>query len=156
MSSERLYYKLVHAGVEEEKVENMDRTARMSAWATLVASGKDKPSAPELPKVGAPTGYDVKIKKQRLEFEMKKFEMERHDRQAEMEIRKLEAETQAKKIEIEKEDRQAELEIRKLEAETQAKKIEIEKEDRQAELKLRKMEAETKRAKMELEEKGRS
>ena len=77
-----------------------------------------------------------------------------------MEIRKMEAETQAKKIEIEKEDRQAELEIRKLEAETQAKnaeiqakKIEIEKEDRQAELELRKMEAETKRAKMELEEK---
>ena len=94
MSSERLYSKLVQAGVEEEKVENMDRAARMSAWATLVASGKDKPSAPEVTKVGAPVGYDVEIEKQRLEFEMKKFEMERHDRQAEMEIRKLEAETQ--------------------------------------------------------------
>ena len=160
MSSERLYSKLVQAGVEEEKVENMDRAARMSAWATLVASGKDKPSATEVTKVGAPAGYDVEIEKQRLEFEIKKFEMERHDRQAEMEIRKMEAENQAKKIEIEKEDRQAELEIRKLEAETQAKnaetqakKIEIEKEDRQAELELRKMEAETKRTKMELEEK---
>ena len=139
----------------------------MSAWATLVASGKDEPSATEVTKVGAPAGYDVEIEKQRLEFEIKKFEMERHDRQAEMEIRKMEAETQAKnaeiqakKIEIEKEDRQPELEIRKLEAETQAKnaetqakKIEIEKEDRQAELELRKMEAETKRTKMELEEK---
>ena len=53
---------------------------------------------------------------------MKNFEVERHDRQAEMEIKKLEAETQAKKIEIEKDDRQAELEIRKLEAETQVGK----------------------------------
>ena len=37
----------------------MDRAARKSAWATIVASGKGKPFAPELTKVEAPSGYDV-------------------------------------------------------------------------------------------------
>ena len=59
MSSERLYHKLVHAGFDEKKMENMDRAARMSAWATLVASSKDKPSAAEVTKVEAPSGYDA-------------------------------------------------------------------------------------------------
>ena len=156
MSSERLFHKLVHAGVEEEKVENMDRAARMSAWATLVATGKDKPSAAEkLTKVETPSGYDVEIEKQRLEFEMKKFEAERHDRQAELAIRKLEAETQAKKIEIEKEDRQTELELRKMEAETNKAKMELEEKLKREEIGIRKEEIRRIKVRDEREEERR-
>ena len=113
-------------GLDEEKVENMDRAARMSAWATLVASGKDKPPAPESTKVEAPSGYDIEIEKQRLEFEMKKFEVEIHDRQAELEIRKLEAEKRAK-MELEEKLKREEIGLRK--EEIRRMKIRDEKEE---------------------------
>ena len=73
-----------------------------------------------------------------------------------MEIRKLEVETQAKKIEIEKEDRQAELELRKLETETKRAKMELEEKLKREEIGLRKEEIRRMKIRDKKEEERRS
>lgn len=72
LNTARLITKLAQVGYSEEELDTMDREALMGAWATCVADGKDKPAAPSAPTIG----YDVELERQKLEFEMRKFETE--------------------------------------------------------------------------------
>jgi hypothetical protein len=45
MGSARLIVKLLEVGWSEEKVEELDRTGLIKAWAEIVAAGKEKPVA---------------------------------------------------------------------------------------------------------------
>jgi hypothetical protein len=84
MSTDRLRIKLAKVGVDEEEIAGMSREQLMHAWAERVAEGKEEP----LPTAIAPIkalGYDVDLERQRLEFEMKKFEEEMSWRRKEKE-----------------------------------------------------------------------
>jgi hypothetical protein len=76
MSKERLVKKLLKAGLEEEEaIAEMSREQLVNAWAELVATGCDQPKE-ALAAAGKALGYDVDLERQRLAFEMKKFERE--------------------------------------------------------------------------------
>jgi hypothetical protein len=77
MSKERLVMKLLKAGLEEEAIAEMSREQLVNAWAELVATGRDQPKeAFAAAAAGKALGYDVDLERQRLAFEMKKFESE--------------------------------------------------------------------------------
>ena len=82
LNTARLITKLAQVGYSEEELDTMDREALMGAWATCVADGKDKPAAPSNPS----TGYDVELERQKLEFEMRKFEAEQKMKKAELQM----------------------------------------------------------------------
>ena len=82
LNTARLITKLAQVGYSEEELDTMDREALMGAWATCVADGKDKPAAPSTPS----TGYDVELERQKLEFEMRKFEAEQKMKKAELQM----------------------------------------------------------------------
>jgi len=85
MGQSRLIVKLRGVGISEEEVDAMDRAEMLEAWAECVATGKDKPAV-------APTlAYDVELERQKLDFEIRRFES-----QERAECAKLEAEKQAK------------------------------------------------------------
>ena len=83
MSNIRLMSKLIGAGVDEETIQAMGRPELLAAWAEIVAAGKDEP-----PIAARPMGYDPELEKQRLEFEIRKYEQEREERRV-RENRKL-------------------------------------------------------------------
>jgi len=72
LNTSRLITKLAQVGYSVEELDTMDGEALMGAWATCVADGKDKPAALS----AITTGYDVELERQKLEFEMRKFETE--------------------------------------------------------------------------------
>ena len=83
MSDARLISKLSQAGFSSEELETMDRTALMNAWAEIVASGKEvKAKAP------GPVGYDPEVEKQRLAWEMRRYEDEKKREQEEKEFQR--------------------------------------------------------------------
>ena len=75
MSNIRLMSKLIGAGVDEETIQAVGRPELLAAWAEIVAAGKDEP-----PIAARPMGYDPELEKQRLEFEIRKYEQEREER----------------------------------------------------------------------------
>ena len=87
----RLITKLAQVGYSEEELDTMDREALMGAWATCVADGKDKPAAPSAPTIG----YGVELERQKLEFEMRKFESEQK-----MKLVEIESNEKLKKAEL--------------------------------------------------------
>jgi hypothetical protein len=84
MSSEYLVLKLTKAGIDEEVILKMSREQLMAAWAELISTGKDKPAIAVGDKaVGASAAsvhYDHEIERQRLAFEMQKYEEEKAER----------------------------------------------------------------------------
>ena len=69
MGQTRLVTKLRDAGYSEEDLDVMDRPAMLNAWAECVAAGQDKP------KIAVQTvGYDVELEREKLAFEMRRFE----------------------------------------------------------------------------------
>jgi hypothetical protein len=77
MSKERLVMKLIKAGLEEEAIAEISREQLVNAWAELVATGREQPKeALAAAASGKGLGYDVDLERQRLAFEMKKFESE--------------------------------------------------------------------------------
>jgi hypothetical protein len=77
MSKERLVVKFLKAGLEKEAIAEMSREQLVNAWAELVAAGREQPEeALAAAAAGKPIGYDVDLERQRLAFEMKKFERE--------------------------------------------------------------------------------
>jgi hypothetical protein len=77
MSKERLIAKLLKAGLEEEAIAEMSREQLVNAWAELVAAGREPPKeALAAAAADKAIGYDVDLERQRLDFEMKKFERE--------------------------------------------------------------------------------
>jgi len=84
MSTEYLVLKLTKAGLDKETILKMSRDHLMAAWAELVATGKDMPTAAVGAKaLGIPAAsihYDPELEKQRLAFEMQKYEEEKAER----------------------------------------------------------------------------
>jgi len=69
MGQTRLVTKLRDVGYSEEDLDAMDRPAMLNAWAECVAAGQDKP------KIAVQTvGYDVELEREKLAFEMRRFE----------------------------------------------------------------------------------
>jgi hypothetical protein len=126
MSDVRLTSKLTQAGVSVDKLESMDRTAMMNAWAELIVVGKDKPvkGADVVPAAGG----DADIEKRKLEFEMWKYEEEKKRMAAEEQARRdfelWKLEEKRKRQEAEMTLRQQELELRRMEAEDRKKEAE--------------------------------
>jgi flagellar biosynthesis GTPase FlhF len=84
MSSDRLRMKLAKAEFDEQQVAAMSREQLLDAWAKAVAEGKDRPPSAAAAHVPA-VGYDVELERRRLEFEMRKFELEEARRREERE-----------------------------------------------------------------------
>ena len=85
MSTEYLVMKLTKADIDEETILKMSREQLMATWADLVAAGKDKPAGAGASKVVSPPAaaaayYDPELEKQRLHFEMQKYEEEKAER----------------------------------------------------------------------------
>jgi hypothetical protein len=69
--------KLLKAGLEEEAIVEISREQLVNAWAELVAAGREQPKeALAAAAAGKALGCDVDLDRQRLAFEMKKFERE--------------------------------------------------------------------------------
>ena len=81
MSALRLSAKLLEAGIDEAQIQAMNRGQMMAAWAELVADGKDKPPVP------VAAGYDPELERQRLDFEMRRFEEEKESVELEMRMK---------------------------------------------------------------------
>ncbi len=81
LSTASVTVKLIKAGYDEEAIVDMTREQLIAAWAELVATGKDKPQV-------KPSFYtDPEIERQRLQFEMRKFQDEKEERAREREER---------------------------------------------------------------------
>ena len=68
----RVISKLLNVGYSEEELEPLDRSALVELWGKCVAAGEDQPVAG--PVASHPMGYDVVLQRQKLQFEMRKFE----------------------------------------------------------------------------------
>ena len=110
MSTDRLRTKLADVGFDTKQLTEMTREQLLDAWAKIVLSSKDMPPAAAATKV--PTvGYDVELERMRLEFEMKKFEVEETRRREE---RELEQTRRREERELEESRRREELEAVRL------------------------------------------
>jgi hypothetical protein len=110
LSDARLVGKLTRAGMSEEEIESMDRTALLNSWAEIVASGgKDGPSKPEA--AGGGVVYDVELERQRLLLQAKQWE--------DLAERRTQRELEANRLKEDAAERQAarELEAKRWESE---------------------------------------
>jgi hypothetical protein len=115
MSDVRLVSVLTRAGFTADKLESMDRPARMAAVAEITLSGVKLPvetAAAEMHAVGS--GYDVELERMKFEWMKQKWEAERLERAAERtrleekeEAEKREREAERKRLEKEEEKREA-------------------------------------------------
>jgi hypothetical protein len=104
LSDARLIGKLTRAGMSEEKIESMDRTAMLNSWAEIVASGReDGPSKLEAAAGGVV--YDVELERQRLLLQAKQWEEELAERRAQREL-------EANRLKVEVVERQAARELK--------------------------------------------
>ena len=72
LGTARVIGKLLNVGYSEEELEPLDRNALLELWGKCVAAGEDQPVAgPVAPR---PMGYYVELVRQKLQFEMRKFE----------------------------------------------------------------------------------
>jgi len=131
MSSLRLSVKLLEAGFDEAQIQAMDRGQMMAAWAEIVAAGKDKP-----PTAGV-IGYDPDLERERLQFEIRRYEDQKAKEEKDAEERRAreEKETEERRLKEERaaeEQRRAdEIKMRELEVrekETEERKVKEEKE----------------------------
>jgi hypothetical protein len=86
LTAVRLAAKLTQIGVSENEIEGMNKDAMMQAWALAVYEGRDKPAATMVAEVkpeAVQVRYGSDLERQRLEFEMRKWEEERKEREAE-------------------------------------------------------------------------
>jgi flagellar biosynthesis GTPase FlhF len=108
MSKERLVMKWLKAGLEEEAIADMSREQLVNAWAELVATGRDQPKeAFAAAAADKAPGYDVDLERQRLAFEMKKFESEIASKKERLEQEAAERKERLAREAAEKEERLA-------------------------------------------------
>jgi colicin import membrane protein len=152
MNPTALAVKLSRSGVSDDALQHMSREEMLNAWALAVAEGRDKPKEEVF---AAAVGYDAEVEKLRLQFEMRRWEEERKEREAERlrqeaieeeEKREREAERlrQEKIREEGKRERAAERERQERIAEAERERLdkiaEAERKIRQQELDLRRAE----------------
>jgi len=93
MSTDRLRTKLAEIGFDTKQLTEMTREQLLDTWAQVVFSMKDVPPMAVGLATKVPTvGYDVELKKMRLEFEMRKFVTEEAHRREEIKAAKLKEE----------------------------------------------------------------
>jgi hypothetical protein len=117
MSSDRLRMKLAKAEFDEQQVAAMSREQLLDAWAKAVAEGKDRSPSAAAAHVPA-VGYDVELERRRLEFEMRKFELEEARRQEELEpeVERRKEEAEAARLREEREEARRREELEREEA----------------------------------------
>ena len=122
LSTVRLISKLLGIGMTEEKVQAMDRSEMLNVWAEMVAAGKDEPIA-----YVNPVTYDPELERQRLEFEMKKFEQESEHKRREIQLKELELDERRKREDAtaKREDEDREERRRRYEEEMRLKEREL-------------------------------
>jgi membrane protein involved in colicin uptake len=131
MSTERLIARLLRAGVDEEKIGEMDRAQMLDMWAEFVSTGRDKPTV-----VGESVvrpisaGFDSDLQRRMFEFEIMKFEQDKKERE---ERRRREDEEREERRRREEEERR----LREEERQERRIREEAEREHRLRELKIR-------------------
>jgi len=101
MSSLRLSVKLLEAGFDEAQIQAMDRGQMMAAWAEIVAAGKDKP-----PTAGV-IGYDPDLERERLRFEIRRYEDQKVKEEKDAEERRAREEKKTEERRLKEEQRRA-------------------------------------------------
>ena len=119
MNTDKLRMKLAKVGVDEDEIAAMSREQLMHAWAERVAEGREEPLPTATASIKA-TGYDIDFERQRLAFEMKKFEDE-------MSWRRHEKEKRFAREESEKADRLISYQLRERELQVQQEMLEQQK-----------------------------
>ena len=134
LSTAYLVLKLTKAGIDEEAILKMSREQLMAAWAELVATGKDKPAAAVSTRAVGPSAatayYDPEIEKQRLAFEMQKYEEDKAERlrlEAKADAERLRIDAERLRLETKAEEERLRLEA-KAEAKAEAERIRLEQE----------------------------
>src|ERR1043165_7599228 len=100
-SSERLRVYLIKAGRDEDEVMTWDRNTLMEEWALEI--GKEEEEFKASP--ASPVETDYELQKRRLEFEIRKYEEQKEEREREREEQKEERERERKEWK-EKEERE--------------------------------------------------
>ena len=74
-STLRLQQNLLRVGVDEETISGLDRQQLITAWAQIVAEGKDKTEelTPTIAVEQTPLGYDPEVEREKLLWEKEKF-----------------------------------------------------------------------------------
>ena len=67
LSDIRLVSNLVKAGLSQDELDTMDRSAMLNRWAELVVAGAGKPATAAA--IVAPVTYNVEVEKERLALE---------------------------------------------------------------------------------------
>ena len=88
LTDARLVAKLTQAGIPIDEVEALDRNSMLDKWAEIIIAGKDVAIKTGVA-TGSASGYDVELERQKLKFQMKQWEDERAERQAQRETDKL-------------------------------------------------------------------
>ena len=130
MNTDKLRMKLAKVGVDEEEIAAMSREQLMHAWAERVAEGREEPLPTATASIKA-QGYDIDFERQRLEFEMKKFEDEmswrRQEKEEKLAREKIEKEEKLAREESEKADRLISYQLREKELRVQQEMLEQQK-----------------------------
>jgi hypothetical protein len=138
MSDIRLVSILTRAGYSSERLEEMDRTAKMAAVAEIIAGRETA----EMAVVEAPAfGYDPELERLKFEWMKQKWEAEKLEREDERRrreereaVEKLEREAEKLEREDERRRREEREAVEKLEREAERKRLEEkEKHDREYE-----------------------
>src|ERR1043165_5882214 len=139
-SSERLRMYLIKAGRDEDDVMTWDRDKLMEEWALEI--GKEEEEFKASP--ASPVEKDYELQKRRLEFEIRKYEEQKEEREREREEQK-EKEERERKEQKEKEEK----EERRREEEKKEQKEREEKEERRREKEKKEQKEERERERKE-------
>ena len=104
LSDIRLVSNLAKAGVRQDELDTMDRSAMLNRWAEFVAAGAGKTATAAT--MVAPVTYNVEIEKEKLALE--KFKLEAQLKLEEAKIMQQEKDREAKIMQKEK-DREAQI-----------------------------------------------
>jgi len=114
LGTARIISKLLYVGHSKEELEPLDRSALLELWGKCVAAGDDQLVAgPVAPR---PMNYDVELERQKLQFEMRKFEDQQlaQEKANELKLREIESQRLA-------EEKAHELKLREIESQERLK-----------------------------------
>ena len=149
MPTERLIARLARAGVDEEKIGEMDRAQMLDMWAEFVSTGRDKPTVVgESISRPVTTGFDPELQRRMFDLEMMKFEEDRKEREAR---RRREDEEREERRRLDEERRRKEEEERRLRDEEREERRRKEDEEKEERRKKEEEEKEERRQRQEME-----
>lgn len=101
MSSAVLAVKLARSGLSDEQLESMDRAALLEAWTKVVSEGREGTKVESVARAKGAVGYDAELERERLSFEIRKFEAEERRRREEMGLERERLDLERARIEKE-------------------------------------------------------